>query len=143
MRTMMFGAAALMLAAGAACAQASGGLQGPVAFAAAQAAEAGTGVCFGAGATETMQCAVDKCVAQSGLMAEDCGVQAFCSSAQWSADLFMMHEQGIHWHDYLCGWGSEPQLHSAIQAKCSGQGLVECSAVTVWNPAGEEQIPSN
>lgn len=138
MRTVILGAAALVLAAGQADAQ-----DGPTGFAAAQAAEAGTGVCFGDDMLESMQCAVDACVAESGLEPEYCGVQTYCSSAGWSADLAMLSEAGPHWHEYLCGWSTEPQLHAAIEVACSGEGLIECSAVSIWNPWGELQLPSN
>jgi hypothetical protein len=129
---------AMILAGGAARAQ-----EGVLGLAAAQAAEAGTGICFDTNASRAMQCAVDACAAESGLPAEYCEPQRWCAPAQWSADLFVQSSSGPHWHEYLCGWSSLEQLHQAIRVKCATPGLIACSAVRTWTPAGEEVFAEN
>lgn len=140
MNVLMMAAACAMLVAGTAAAQ---DMPGPLAFAAAQAPEAGTGVCFDSDPAAAMQCAVDACVAESGLTPEDCTPQTVCTPAAWSADLFLQSSAGPHWHEYLCGWSTMDQLHAVIAVKCSGAGLIECSAVRTWNPDGEEIFADN
>lgn len=104
-----------------------------------QAPEAGTGVCFGGGADATMSCARKKCMAESGLGAADCPRVLWCFPAGWSADIFMQHREGFHWHDYLCGWDSRENLQSAVALKCKNDFLIECSAVQIWSPEGVAQ----
>jgi len=104
-----------------------------------QAPEAGTGVCFGDSADAAMACARKKCMAESGLGPADCPRVLWCFPAGWSADIFMQHREGIHWHDYLCGWDSREKLQSAVALKCKNDFLIECSAVQIWSPQGVAQ----
>lgn len=104
-----------------------------------QAPEAGTGVCFGDSADTAMACARKKCMAESGLGAADCPRVLWCFPAGWSADIFMQHREGFHWHDYLCGWDSREKLQSAVALKCKSDFLIECSAVQIWSPDGKAQ----
>lgn len=107
-----------------------------------QAPEAGIGVCFGDDADSAMTCARKKCMTQSGLGAEDCLQILWCSPAGWTADIFMQHREGIHWHDYLCGWDSRETLQSAVDLKCKTEFLIQCSAVQIWSPDGRPQMPT-
>lgn len=109
-------------------------------FGVSQAPEAGTGVCFGDNADSTMACARKKCMAQSGLSAADCPRILWCFPAGWTADIFMQHREGIHWHEYLCGWDSRETLQSAVDLKCKKEFLIECSAVQIWSPEGRPQM---
>lgn len=68
-----------------------------------QAPEAGLGVCVGTNTIKTITCAQQKCVAESGLDVEDCIESLVCSPMGWTADIFMQHQEGNHWHDYVCG----------------------------------------
>jgi hypothetical protein len=47
-------------------------------------------------------------------MAQDCLRVKWCYPAGWSADLFVQHKEGIHWHEYLCGWDSKEALMAAV-----------------------------
>ncbi|MCB1518314.1 MAG: hypothetical protein KDJ19_11950 [Hyphomicrobiaceae bacterium] len=113
--------------------------EGPLAFAAAQAPEAGTGICVEHGMGDTLACAVSKCMTESGLGMEDCQVDAYCMPAGWSVDVFMQHQEGPHWHTFLCGWQSREQAMSAVEIACNSDWLIECSAVRVWSPEGNEE----
>lgn len=107
-------------------------------LAVAQAPEAGIGVCFGDDATEAIDCAQAMCAAESGLPLDHCTPQIWCGNALWAADIFMQHEEGPHWHDYLCGWASRDQLQAAIDLKCDSPWLIECTPVAIWTPEGVE-----
>ena len=101
-----------------------------------QAPEAGLGVCVGTNTAKTIKCAQQKCVAESGLSIEDCIESLVCSPMEWTADIFMQHKEGNHWHEYVCGQGSKALLDQAVAAKCKSEWLIECDAVQVWRPDG-------
>ncbi len=103
-----------------------------------QAPEQSDGMCFGNSPEEAFGCAVKQCTA-NGTLAEDCLPMKYCSPAGWSADIFKQHKEGLHWHDYLCGWDSEADLDAAVKVACEGSAkvyLMECSVVAKWSPEG-------
>lgn len=116
---------------------------GPPAFAAVQAPEAGAGVCVLNGADAAIACAKLECMNESGLGEQDCQLNAVCSPAGWSADIFMQHQEGLHWHTYLCGWQSQGQLEAAAALSCASEWLIECSTVRMWTPDGEMLTPDD
>src|SRR5690606_25256472 len=67
-----------------------------------QAPEAGTGICFGENAEASIACARAACVAESGLEPQDCLTQLWCYPHGWAADILMQHQEGNHWHSYIC-----------------------------------------
>ena len=76
---------------------------------------------------------------ESGALASDCLRTTWCYPAGWSADIFMQHKEGPHWHQFLCGWNSETDLDAAIEIACKGSSaeyLIECAAVAKWQPDG-------
>ena len=101
-----------------------------------QAPEAGLGVCVGTNTAKAITCAQQKCVAESGLSVEDCIESLVCSPMKWTADIFMQHQEGNHWHEYVCGQGSKALLDQAVAAKCKSDWLIECAAVQIWRPDG-------
>lgn len=103
-----------------------------------QAPEAGSGVCFGPDAAEAMSCAQDKCMAESGLGPEDCGVNLWCWPHGWVADVFMQHQEGPHWHSLICNANSREELDLLVEAKCAADYLIECAPVRVWDMEGNE-----
>lgn len=113
--------------------------QEPIAFAAAQAPEAGLGYCFGLDAS-AIECAEYECMEMSGLGIEDCRTNLYCFPSSWVADIFMQHAEGPHWHHFLCGWSSRDKLEAAIELTCDEDYLIECAAVRIWNPDGEDQL---
>ena len=103
-----------------------------------QAPEQSDGMCFGNSPEEAFGCAVRQWTA-NGTLAEDCLPMKYCSPAGWSADIFKQHKEGLHWHDYLCGWDSEADLDAAINVACEGSAkvyLMECAVVAKWSPDG-------
>lgn len=113
---------------------------GPLGFAFAQAPEAGTGACFDTDSRKAIECAQAQCIAESGLTAADCTIQAVCLPARWSADIFAMSNEGPHWHEIQCGWQNREKLEAAIKLVCDADDLMECSAVQIWDPEGNELI---
>ncbi|MEX1181112.1 MAG: hypothetical protein WEB63_09930 [Cucumibacter sp.] len=113
--------------------------EGLIAFAAAQAPEAGLGTCFGLDAS-AIECAEYECMEMSGLGIEDCHANIYCFPSYWVADIFMQHAEGPHWHQFICGWYDRAQLEAAIEIACMPDYLIECTAVRIWNPDGEEQL---
>lgn len=118
--------------------------EGPLGIAFAEAPEMGGGVCHSANADEGLACARAKC-ASDGAAPADCLRTAWCYPAGWSADLFMQHREGPHWHRPLCGWQSREDLEAAIRIACEGSAaayLIECTPVAIWAPDGSRLEPS-
>jgi len=106
----------------------------------AQAPEQSTGVCIGGNPEKTLACARQKCV-DGGAAAADCSRVAWCFPMGWSADLFIQHKEGIHWHEYLCGWDSREAVTAAAKVKCDSSlrdYILECSVVRFWDRDGNE-----
>lgn len=103
-----------------------------------QAPEAGVGVCFGSDGEKTIKCAREKCIADSGLEAEDCIASLWCYPMNWTADVFMQHREGNHWHEFICGQTDKVALQNAVQKKCAPGYLIECAIVQIWSPDGRK-----
>jgi len=117
---------------------------GPIGIAFAEAPEQSSGVCTGQSTDKTLACARAKCV-DGGAMAQDCLRVKWCYPAGWSADLFVQHKEGPHWHQYLCGWDSKEALMAAVAVACDKTlrpYIMECSAVQFWDDKGQ-QIEAN
>ena len=114
--------------------------EGPIGIAFAQAPEQSSGVCTGQSTDKTLDCARAKCV-EGGASAQDCLRVKWCYPAGWSADLFVQHNEGMHWHQYLCGWDSKEAVMAAVQVACDKAlrpYISECSAVRFWDNNGQE-----
>lgn len=109
-----------------------------VAFA--EAPEQASGVCFGDNPVDTLQCARQRC-AEAGAEPGDCLRVRWCYPAGWSADVFVQHQEGPHWHEYLCGWETREAAMKAAAIACDRTlrpYLIECAAVRLWSPEGME-----
>lgn len=103
----------------------------------AQAPEAGLGVCFGLDAAGTMECAQNECMEQSGLGPADCAVNLWCYPHFWTAQIAVLHTEGIHWTRVICDEGSRESLDEAVARYCDEAFFAECLPVRIWNPDGE------
>jgi hypothetical protein len=104
-----------------------------------EAPEQSSGVCFGENADTTFSCAKQKCT-ENGTAASDCLRIQWCYPSGWSADIFMQHKEGQHWHRYLCGWQSRDDLEQAAKIACEGslkEELIECAVVAIWDYRGK------
>lgn len=127
---------AVAIAASAAVAQ-----DGPAGIAVVQAPEAGLGICHATDMDSGIECARTECIEQSGLSENECAVNLWCQPALWSADIFMQHAEGPHWHEVICGWQDRDHLEAAIAVRCESDYLIACSAVRLWDPEGNEIAP--
>lgn len=113
---------------------------GPVGIAFAEAPEQSSGVCTGQSTNKTLDCARAKCVS-GGALERDCLRVKWCYPAGWSADIFIQHQEGLHWHQYLCGWDSKEAVMAAVAVACDKTlrpYFIECSAVRFWDDNGRE-----
>lgn len=111
---------------------------GPLGVAFVEAPEQGSGMCFSQNADRGFECARQRCM-ESGAEARDCLRVKWCFPAGWSADVFVQHKEGPHWHVYLCGWQAEADLDAAAKIVCEGsaaQYLIECAPVGKWDASG-------
>ncbi|PLX35893.1 MAG: hypothetical protein C0606_17540 [Hyphomicrobiales bacterium] len=99
--------------------------------------EMSAGVCRAGNPEAGFACAREKCAAEPGVEAGDCLRVRWCYPAGWAADIFMQHKEGLHWHDYLCGWSGAKQLRAAVKAACDNEYLRECSVVQAWDADGK------
>ena len=112
--------------------------EGPQGVAYVVAPEQSFGLCFADNADSAFSCARTKCTA-NGTQSSDCLRVKWCYPAGWSADLFLQHREGPHWHQYLCGWPSREDAEAAAKLVCEGsqkEWLIECSVVGLWDPEG-------
>lgn len=104
-----------------------------------EAPEQSSGACLASNPEKAFQCARDKCSA-NGTLASDCLRVKWCYPSGWSADIFMQHKEGPHWHNYLCGWSTREDLEAAAKIACEGsqeEWLIECSIVQIWDDQGK------
>ncbi|WP_192900454.1 hypothetical protein [Roseitalea porphyridii] len=103
-----------------------------------QAPEQGSGVAVG----ETMEAAFAAAVAQcmeSGAYEEDCIRTNWCEPAGFSIDIFVQHQEGLHWHEVVCGLPTETIARATAVHMCDRTErdyLIECSLAQVYDQAG-------
>lgn len=110
----------------------------PTGMAVSQAPEAGEGLCFGTQADEAIACAQQKCMEETGFGPVDCPVTNWCLPMGWTADFFMQHIEGPHWHTFSCGWQSRELAEDAAYLLCASDWLMECTLVRLWDPQGNQ-----
>ncbi len=116
---------------------------GPVGIAFVQAPEQSWGVAVGDTPDEAFGAAVAMCV-EGGALAGDCLRTNWCYPAGWSIDIFAQHQEGLHWHEVLCGLPSREVGERVAAALCERSErpyLIECALVQVYDPAGTPMLP--
>jgi hypothetical protein len=111
-----------------------------VGMAASQAAEAGVGVCHGVDPQTTQECAQKICMEQSGLGTEDCSVSLWSYPAGWSAQISVLHKEGIGWAEFISDWRTRDRLEAAIKLRCDDPDYAECATIQIWDPFGKPQL---
>lgn len=104
-----------------------------------QAPEQSVAMCTGPNPDRAFACARKNCVAD-GALAADCARMAWCFPAGWSADIFLQHREGPHWHEFTCGWDSLDAAKKAAALKCDRAArpyLIECATVGLYDPDGK------
>lgn len=130
--------AALLLLAAPALAQ-----EGPMGIAFVQAPEQSWGVSMGATPAEAFANATAMCV-DGGALAEDCLRTNWCFPAGWSIDVFLQHQEGLHWHEVVCGLPSREIGVTIATALCDAVErpyLIGCDLTQVYDPDGTPMMP--
>ena len=108
-----------------------------------QAPEQSSATCFSSNLSKAFNCAKKKCAKRDGVSPRDCLRQAWCYPSLWSADLFLQHREGPHWHEVLCGWSSREDLLAAARLRCEGSAranLAECTIVDSWENGKKRDV---
>lgn len=107
-----------------------------------QAPEQSSGMGVSPDITTAITTAMHQCVG-GGAAPEDCIITNWCQPAGWSIDLFVMHVEGIHWHEVTCGL-TERSIAEAVAAQICADGardyVSDCSLVQLYDPNGEPQM---
>jgi len=116
--------------------------EGPAGIAFAIAPEQSEGMCTGGDPATTIDCAKRKCV-EGGALAEDCAPVSWCFPMHWSAQVSILHKEGISWSEYLCGWDSQGTVEAAAKLKCDTElrpFIQDCVLVQIWDDDGKPQM---
>jgi hypothetical protein len=117
--------------------------EGPLGIAFVEAPERSFGHCTSSSLDQAFTCARARC-AVDGVKASDCMRRAWCYPAGWTADVFLQHREGPHWHEYSCGWDSRESAVKAVAIRCDKAArpyLIECAVVRFFDPQGKEYAP--
>lgn len=112
--------------------------EGTLGIAFVQAPEMASGMAVALTPDEGFAAATALCVA-GGAMAEDCLQTNWCLPAGWSVDLFVMHQEGLHWHEVYCGLPSYEAAEQVAAALCAPKArdwITECLPVQFYDPEG-------
>ncbi|MEO0547719.1 MAG: hypothetical protein AAF035_12315 [Pseudomonadota bacterium] len=104
-----------------------------------QAPEQSTGLCVAATAEQAFACATKKCT-DGGALAADCLRTNWCFPAGWSVDVFLQHNEGVHWHEVSCGWATKSAALTAAKVICDPQErqyVVDCTVTGLYDPQGQ------
>jgi hypothetical protein len=113
---------------------------GPSGIAFSYAPEQGSGMCMGGNPTTALDCARQKCVEEAGALPQDCARVAWCFPAGWSVVVGVMHNEGIHWSEFSCGWPSRDAALAAGNVLCDmnfRENIQECMVGGLWDDNGE------
>ena len=113
---------------------------GPSGIAFAYAPEQGSGMCTGGNPTTALDCARQKCVADTGALPQDCARVAWCFPAGWSVVVGVQHREGIHWSEFSCGWPSREAALAAGEVLCDlnfRDYIQQCAVGGLWDENGE------
>lgn len=111
---------------------------GPVGIAIVQAPEQATGIATGQTMDEAFDSAMAQCV-DGGALAEDCLRTHWCAPAGWTVDVFVQHQEGLHWHEFVCGMPTRASAMAAALHMCDPferDYLIECATVQLYDPSG-------
>ncbi|MDH3740353.1 MAG: hypothetical protein OER56_02040 [Hyphomicrobiales bacterium] len=99
-------------------------------------AEEGTWYCRGDNPVATLNCAREKCRAESG--GQECLRTKWCFPAGWSG-LMTVNLSDFHTTEIVCGAPSEPAVRAALKSFCAGNEFaVSCSISLLIDPEGKD-----
>ncbi|MEN0000532.1 MAG: hypothetical protein AAF940_06575 [Pseudomonadota bacterium] len=107
-----------------------------------QAPEQGGGVAVDSDMESAFEKATAECMS-NGAAAADCLRTNWCQPAGWSVDLFLQHQEGVHWHEVVCGMASESIARASVPILCDKSErtyIAACQMVQLYDPAGNAMI---
>lgn len=112
---------------------------GPYGVAIVQAPESSWGIALGRTPEEALKSATEMCV-QGGAMAIDCVPTNWCMPAGWTVTVGVMHVEGLHWSESLCGLPTQSVAEAAGAVLCDldlREGWVsDCVVAQIFDPEG-------
>lgn len=109
-----------------------------------QAPEQSWGIAMGETPDEALKLATEMCV-DSGASAQDCYPTNWCMPAGWTVTIGVMHEEGLHWSESVCGLPSRPAAEQVAEVLCDPSvrdyRIIECALAQIYDPDGTPMIP--
>ena len=106
-----------------------------------QAPEMSSGICTGKDAASAFSCARQQCI-DGGGTAEDCVDMAYCFPALYSVQVSILHNEGLHWQEFFCGWDSREAAMDAAKVACDVSKrpyISECVAAAIYDEDGNKE----
>ncbi|WP_417586871.1 hypothetical protein [Pararhodobacter oceanensis] len=107
-----------------------------------QAPEMSSGMALAQTPADAFAAATAECT-EGGAETEDCIPTNWCQPAGFSIDLFVMHTEGLHWHEVTCGLPTEEIARATAAAICT-QGarpwIADCQLVQIYDRDGQPQM---
>lgn len=108
-----------------------------------QAPEQSWGMAMGPTPDDAFKGAINGCV-EGGALAEDCAPTNWCLPAGWTVTIGVMHEEGFHWSETVCGLPSRHAAEAVAAVLCDPAGrefrMLECSLAQIYDPDGTPMI---
>lgn len=116
--------------------------EGPLGIAYVALPEAASGTCTGPNPDDAFTCARREC-AKGGVKPGQCLRVAWCFPAGWSTDVFIQDSNGLHGHEFSCGWPSRELAEAAAALRCDKskrERVAVCEVVRVLGPDGGDVL---
>ena len=118
--------------------------EGPYGVAIVQAPESSWGIAMGLTPGDALKAATEMCV-QGGASALDCAPTNWCLPAGWTVTVGVMHPEGIHWSESVCGLPSRPAAEAVAAVLCDPASreypMAECVLAQIYDPDGNPMVP--
>ncbi|HQZ12655.1 MAG TPA: hypothetical protein PK286_07180 [Devosia sp.] len=74
---------------------------------------------------------------QSALGEDECAVNLWCFPHNWTAQVAVLHKEGIHWTKVLCDQMDRKELDRAVALYCENDAFAECVPMRIWDRDGK------
>lgn len=103
-----------------------------------QAPEQSWGIAIGETAADAFKVAIDMCV-EGGALAQDCVPTNWCMPSGWTVTVGVMHLEGLHWSESVCGLPERPIAEAVGAALCDLEArpwVSDCVLAQIYDPLG-------
>lgn len=108
-----------------------------------QAPESSWGMAMADTPEEGLKAATEMCVA-GGALAQDCIPTTWCLPAGWTVTIGVMHPEGLHWSESVCGLPSRHAAEAVAGILCDPASreypMLECALAQIYDPDGNAVI---